>query len=268
MDYIESLLKLIKSKKDLSGDNAISLSVGEIADAWNRDVVREDIRLAGMLASGELVPRGGSKFIDRYFLKDVISAIKKIQDEKLILFEYTVENCSTFYPYQTAKESNKPPSISDIGNFYSPDDRIYLEVIGDIDKKLVALNPEPLIADNKKQKLAFNPQTGVIIFGDIIHKFQRGMRGEKDRILLFKKLWDEKRYIKNGVNKIVGKPLPPEFLAVQLNITENATTFNRNTKAKNRFFGIIKGINRILKDKGFPAKIERQNGIQFVITEK
>ncbi|MDP3697880.1 MAG: hypothetical protein Q8R55_07835 [Candidatus Taylorbacteria bacterium] len=127
---------------------------------------------------------------------------------------------------------------------------------------------EPAITSDVGQKTRFNPQTGVISFGDIIHKFQRGTRGEKDRILLFKKLWDERRYVKNGVEKVKGKTHPPEFLAVQLNITENATTFSRNKIAKNRFFGIIKGINRILKDKRFPAKIERKNGIQLVIIEK
>jgi len=134
------------------------------------------------------------------------------------------------------------------------------------------LNPTQTLPKNInndiKHKITFNGQTGVIRFGDTIHKFQRGTRGDKDRISLFKRLWDEKKYFKNGVEKIKGKPFTPEFLAVQLNITENATTFSRNEKAKNRFFGIIKGTNRILRDKGFPAKVERKSGIQLVIIEK
>lgn len=127
---------------------------------------------------------------------------------------------------------------------------------------------EPATAGSIRQKTSFNGQTGVVSFGDAIHKFHRGTRGDKKRISLFKKLWDEKKYFKNGIEKTKGKTLTPEFLAVQLNITQNATTFSRNKTATNRFFGLIKGINRTLKDKGFPAKIERQGGIQLVIIEK
>ncbi|OGN14512.1 MAG: hypothetical protein A3G02_00395 [Candidatus Yanofskybacteria bacterium RIFCSPLOWO2_12_FULL_44_13b] len=204
--------------------------------------------------------------------------------------EKYVENCSLQETKRRVRVSIMASDIAEIKkqNQYHPS----LVRDGEEDKNLLALNldkfkksiprlhnfllskieaeekSEPIANDNIKQKMSFNRQTGIIGFGDIIHKFQRGTRGEKDRILLFKKLWDERRYIKNGVEKVKGKTHPPEFLAVQLNITENATTFSRNETAKNRFFGIIKGINRILKDKGFPAKIERKNGIQLVIIEK
>ncbi len=118
------------------------------------------------------------------------------------------------------------------------------------------------------QKTKFDSMTGVLAHKNTLHKFQRGTRGDKTRLLLFRKLWNERRYIKNGMVKRKGKPLMPEFLAVQLNITSDAQTFNRNKKAKDNLFNLIKGINRILRNKGFPAKIERQNAIQLVITEK
>ena len=134
--------------------------------------------------------------------------------------------------------------------------------------KIEAKNSEITVGEELRHKVSFNGQTGVIRFGDVLHKFQRGTRGDKDRLLMLKKLWDTKRFFKNGIEKMQGKPLAPEFLAVQLNLTGDASNFNRNETVKNKLFGLIKGTNRILKDKGFPVNIERKNGIQLIITEK
>jgi len=109
---------------------------------------------------------------------------------------------------------------------------------------------------------------GVLRCGEIIHSFHRGARGEKIRILFFQKLWDDRRLVKNKKERILGTPRPPLYYAVQLDLTIDSETFTKNKKAKNRLFGIIKGINRILKNKGFLARIQRKGGIQLVITEK
>ena len=99
-------------------------------------------------------------------------------------------------------------------------------------------------------------------------KFHKGLRGENPRILLFKKLWPERKHIKNGRIKAQGRLTPPEMLAVQLNVTSESGAFQRNKQAQDRFYGYIKGINRELRDKNIPAQIERHNGVQLVITEK
>jgi len=119
-----------------------------------------------------------------------------------------------------------------------------------------------------KPKIKFDPLVGTLRCGEVIHAFQRGEKGEKERLILFKKLWEGRRFIKKGIEKIQGKSWPPAFLAAKLNITNDADTFSHNEKARDKFFGIIKGINRILKDKKFPVHIERKNGIQLVIIEK
>lgn len=115
-------------------------------------------------------------------------------------------------------------------------------------------------------KVTFDSLNGVLRFGHITHSFHRGSSGEEKRLVFFRKLWEEKRFIKSGVVKINGTPLPPETLAVQLEIINYSRDFN--TKTKNQLFSMVKGINRILKDKAIPAYIERQNGIQLIITEK
>lgn len=131
---------------------------------------------------------------------------------------------------------------------------------------------ENKILENKEEqdkfKIKFNSLVGTLRYGDITHSFHKGRNGDDLRLSLFKKLWEEKRFIKKGVEQIKGKSLQPAFLAVQLNMTSDASTFARNKNVQERFFGIIKGINRILKNKKFPAYIERKGGIQFVINEK
>lgn len=117
-------------------------------------------------------------------------------------------------------------------------------------------------------KVRFDSQNGVVRYGDEVLKFQKGLRGERPRLLLFKKLWPEKKHIKSGVIKALGKLTPPEMLAVQLDIVSDSHTFNQNQQVKDRFFDLIKGINRALKSKNIPAKIERVNGIQLVVIEK
>jgi len=127
---------------------------------------------------------------------------------------------------------------------------------------------EPPVQDVQDSKIRFDSQNGVLRYGDEILKFHKGLRGENPRILLFKKLWPERKHIKNGKIKVQGSLTPPEMLAVQLNVTSESGAFQRNRQAQDRFYGYIKGINRELRNKNIPAQIERNNGVQLVITEK
>jgi len=117
-------------------------------------------------------------------------------------------------------------------------------------------------------KTKFDSQNGVLKYGFTLHSFHRGQRGEEKRISFFRLLWNDRRLIKNGVERIPGTPHPPLYFAVQLNITSDAHTFGRNKKARDKLSGMIKGVNKILKRKKFPALIDRKGGIQLVITEK
>jgi hypothetical protein len=119
-----------------------------------------------------------------------------------------------------------------------------------------------------KSKTKFDSPNGVLRHGDIIHSFQRGQRGEKQRILFFRMLWDDRRFIKIGVEKISGTPRTSLYFAVQLHLTTDSETFAQNKKPKNQLFGLIKGINRILVKKNFPVRIERKGSIQLVVTER
>lgn len=117
-------------------------------------------------------------------------------------------------------------------------------------------------------KVRFDPLNGVIRYGDEMLRFHRGEKGDKPRLALLKDLWKLKKHIKNGKIKAEGRPFPPEALAVRLNITSEVSAFQRNPQTQDRFYGFIKGINRELRDKSIPMRIERNNGIQIVITEK
>lgn len=109
---------------------------------------------------------------------------------------------------------------------------------------------------------------GVLRCGEIVHRFHRGQRGEEKRILFFRLLWDDRRWIKKGAEKSSGTLRTPAYFAVQLNLASDVSAFARNKKIKDRLSGFIKGINKILKQKGFPALIERKGGVQLVVNEK
>lgn len=127
---------------------------------------------------------------------------------------------------------------------------------------------KPSVQVIQDSKVRFDSLNGVLRYEDEIVKFHRGERGNKPRLALFKELWEPKKYIKNGKIKAKGEAFPPEALAVRLDIVDGASDFQRNKQKQEHFFGLIKGINRQLRDKNIPARIERNNGIQLVITEK
>ena len=85
---------------------------------------------------------------------------------------------------------------------------------------------------------------------------------------MVKELWGLKKHVKNKKIKAEGKSLPPETLAVRLNMIDGAGDFQRNKQKQDQFYGLIKGINRQSRDKNIPMHIERNNGVQLVITER
>ena len=127
---------------------------------------------------------------------------------------------------------------------------------------------EPSVQVVQNSKVTFDSLNGVVRFGDERLRFHRGERGNKPRLTLFKELWVLKKNIKNGKIKAEGRSFPPETLAVRLNMISGAGDFQRNKQKQEQFYGLIKGINRELRNKNIPAVIERNNGVQLVITEK
>jgi len=125
---------------------------------------------------------------------------------------------------------------------------------------------EPL--NNSISKIKFDQQVGVLRCGDITHKFHRGAGGNKQKLELFRKLWTDKKLVKNGIEKIKGTTNAPEYLAVQIGLIPSAKDFTKNGERSNSFWSLIKDINRMLKKKDFPAEVERKNGVQLIITQK
>ena len=126
----------------------------------------------------------------------------------------------------------------------------------------------PSIQAIQDSKVKFKPLTGFIRYGDETFRFHRGEKGDKPRLSLFKELWGLKKHIKNGKIKAEGRPFPPETLATRINIISEPGVFQRNKQKQNQFYALIKGINREFRRKSIPMRIERNNGVQLVITEK
>lgn len=108
----------------------------------------------------------------------------------------------------------------------------------------------------RPEKMSFDSLNGVIRCRDIKpYSFHRGGKGDAPRLLLFRKLWDERKFIVNGIVKKGGKAFPVSALASQLEISED------------KIHELAKGLNRVLKNRKFPAEIEKKNGLLLIVAE-
>ena len=123
MNYIESLLELIKNKKEISGDSEISLSLQEIADKWGRRPTHEVEDMFSLDRKKDLK-------IEGTFLNDIASAFQKLEKEGVIIFRYALRRWD--FPGIIEDEDYRR-SISDIRYLFSVQDTIVFEVIRDID---------------------------------------------------------------------------------------------------------------------------------------
>lgn len=140
IDYLISLVGLIENKKKTTGGNFIDLSLEEIANAWNKkSVLAESFQAtAGAIIKG----------VDKDFLSDVVSALRKLKGEKLIKFR--------FFMRKNYKPNIELDSISGILQSTFIGDKIYLEVKEKSAKKKRVIGPARFV-ENPPQ----------IIFGDI-----------------------------------------------------------------------------------------------------
>jgi hypothetical protein len=113
------------------------------------------------------------------------------------------------------------------------------------------------------EKIKFDGLNMVLKCGDINHAFHQNSYYGK----LFKKLWEERREIKN--NKVIknGKPFPAYALANQIGLTESPREFTGSPEIKEKFRNTIKGLKRIMRTKKFPITIEVISGIQLIIKQ-
>ena len=105
-----------------------------------------------------------------------------------------------------------------------------------------------------EKRVSFDSLNGVLKCGDIKTSFHKGTKGDKPLLKLFRKLWNERKHLINGVEKKKGKAFPKEALAVQIGIS--ATIMPSK----------IKSLNRKLQK--LPAKVETANGVLLIVTEK
>lgn len=133
-------------------------------------------------------------------------------------------------------------------------------------EKIGSLISSKFISDAATDTVEFDSQNGVVRYGIYAHKFHRNGKDAK-RLQLFRNLWEERKQLRKGKEIHKGESFPPEKYAIGLNLTHSVKDFIQDKQTQSELFGLIKGINRNLRDKKIPAYIERENGIQLVITE-
>ena len=109
---------------------------------------------------------------------------------------------------------------------------------------------------------------GVFRHGDVQHVFHKGDRGNANRLALMKILWSNRRRTKGTTTVKAGEKMQRAHMAARLNIAEDASSFGRDASAKRKLKNLINGINRELKSKNMPVKIDTVGGIQLVVKEK
>lgn len=127
----------------------------------------------------------------------------------------------------------------------------YLEYISmHISKKL-----KREVLPDEKGELFFNEHSGILYFG---HTKPLGFhsKGDAPRLRLFRKLWEERKYLQKGRIKKRGEAFPIHVLAIQVGVSDD------------RIIAMIKGVKRSLKEREFPADIEvKSNAALLVINE-
>lgn len=196
-------------------------------------------------------------------LKDLYAILHILLKEKVI------------FGHEISKDKQKNVSIDLLPNF-NKKYKIYRKKI--LPFSLERKNGEKTRQDKEKNgestkhviehKISFNSQTGVLRYGDITHSFHRGSSGQKEKLNLFRKLWDRKACYKKGILTIKGEAFPPESLAIQINLSTDALEFYRNKRIREKFWGLIKSIDRMLREKKIPAKIIRKGGVQLTEYQK
>ncbi len=157
MAHTDLLLELIKSKEGLSKDGVIGISLGEIAEVWNRKNVVHEHNLPP--AFDQFF---GHDYVDPGFLGDVVLALEKLTEEKKIIFE-------------KLGRTDLANSISSVSRLSHIGSMIYLRM-GEATGEINADKNKPLslwltFYTEDNVKLEFNRKTGDFKFGGVKGNF-------------------------------------------------------------------------------------------------
>lgn len=118
-----------------------------------------------------------------------------------------------------------------------------------------------------KDEVDFDLLNETISYGKISHSFQENNK-EKLRARFFKALWDERKIIKGGKEKITGLSLPPGTVAARMELVESKQDFDKNQQLKEKLSELIKNLKTTLRRKELPITIRKAGGIQIVVEIK
>ena len=236
-----------------------------------------------------LIPKANfeNRHIEISEVKGVLAKIAKEGDDLIVVVPH--EN-----PHPPDKRREPPPSSGDSPfreTFepkqirYERDKKIYEDTysknielrIKNISKfRTLSENIEKVVSDGKAysiaevgQKVRFDALNAVVRYGDIQHAFHKGERDDAVRLKLFKLLWGKRQVRKNRKVKTKGEMVQAGYLAAQIGISFDASSFARNNNnAKEALKGLIKNTRRVLKDKNIPIRIIRKNGVLLVVEER
>ena len=238
MDYINFFRELIENKRKIADDDIIGITLGEIADVWERKNVAHEEKPYWSISDP-------IKNIDSNFLNDIISVIKKLENKRKISFRFI----SRYGYYEKEK---KRSLISDIAGLTSLQDKIFLEVKNNKESQLGGENKIKIITvvepENKKNifKIVINNDYLHSLTADrikpswnllfkIAQKEQVPLEGNKGSLDYFNsnknnKIYTQTGYKKTKILKIISNTIVPN-IKIEL-ISEKTFKIRRNKSLK------------------------------------
>ncbi len=230
MNYLISLLELIKNKASIRGNNEIELSLQEIADIWGRRGSYEaEEGLLGLTDRKELRT-------EDTFREDVTSVIKKLENNKIIVFNHAFRHSD--FP-RIIDEKDYVGSSSEINSLLSPQDKLNLKVIGNIDSYLKRLQTntngdiEKRVTRTSKIRIFISQEEG-IYRNEKKSKLNYPIRGKRARLI------SSLKETKKDGKLLSGLYTENNFSQLSKEIDQINTTFRKKIRVKNNLIVHIK----------------------------
>jgi hypothetical protein len=136
--------------------------------------------------------------------------------------------------------------------------------------RLMIKNEETCQKNNTKigpSRVEFDGLNHILRYKASIHKFHNNADSEQPtKLKLFQKLWEVKKETRKGKIKAEGELLPASALAVQIGLIDYARDYEKR-ETKNKLYELIKDLRKTFKRKGFPIKIQRENGYLMIVKD-
>jgi hypothetical protein len=119
--------------------------------------------------------------------------------------------------------------------------------------------------EQTKSKVDWDSMTLTLTYKSARHKFQQGNGGDAPKLNVFKALWAEQKCERT---RRKGVPLSIKTLATRAELIANRQGVSFTENIEDLVIQLVKDISTVLKKKGFPISIKRENNTYLMIVSE